>query len=281
MNTKTYYHTVASDLPAKYRLRSYIIGRFPLLDTSSSAKKAVKNGCVIINGRVGMTGDWVSADDIVIYNLEIPHKNTNEKIEVIFEDEFLMIVNKPPGIKSSGSGNNNFQTRLKHHPMSELEDSLPYPYLVHRLDRQTSGLMIAAKTMSARRSLGAMIEGRQLHKEYFCLVQGYLENKNRMINILLDEKEAVTEIIETKLLNTKDEATYVVVKIHTGRTHQIRRHMLSIGYPIVGDDIYNVGGVTFGNGLFLMASVIEFIHPISNEPLSFRLKPNNKFLKYI
>lgn len=282
MEYRDFIHIVPSDLQGRERLSKYAVGVFPYLETGSAVKKAIKKRQVKINGRIGDTGDWVVAGDKLKYETSFEKPiEIDPIIEVVYEDDYLIIINKPPGLLSSGESGNSLQNILKSYPASKSEGALFYPYLIHRLDRQTSGLIIAARTIVARRRLGEMVEQRKLIKEYSLLVEGYLDTANNFIKNEIDNKESQTEILTYSYLKTKDDATYVRVRLHTGRTHQIRRHFFEIGHPVIGDDIYNPSGLTFGRGLFLMADYISFEHPILENQIEVNVNLHNKFLKYV
>lgn len=282
MQERNFTHTIPIGLTERQRLSKYVIGRFPFLETGSAVKKAIKKREIYINGRVGTSGDWLNEGDILEYKTSFVKPATIDPIiNVVFEDEHLLVINKPPGLLSSGETSRSLQNVLKSYPSSDADGALFYPYLIHRLDRQTCGLIIAARTIDARRKLGAMVEQHEITKEYSLVVQGYLENEIQFLTEPIDEKEANTEILTIRRLETKDTSSYIRVRLHTGRTHQIRRHMLNIGCPVIGDDIYNKDGLSFGRGLFLMADHLEFIHPIKDERILLDVNLHDKFLKYL
>lgn len=277
---KRFTHVVSSTLEDNKRLRSYLKGVFLYLETGSAVKRAIERGQIFINGRIGYTGDWVSAGDRIEYIFEYEVQNSKrDDLDILFEDKDIMILRKPAGLASSGN-RRSLQGQLR---MVEIEDelgSLPFPQLVHRLDRATEGLILAAKTIGSRRKLGAMFENRQINKEYMLVVSGHLSANLSGIDDMLDNKTARTEILESHWLNTKDKTSCVWVRLHTGRTHQIRRHFKIIGHPLVGDDIYNKGGLNFGTGLLLCAFKIEFEHPHSGQRVSVEMKIPQKIAKY-
>lgn len=282
MNQRHFIHIVPLDLHERPRLSNYIVGKFPFLETGSAAKKAIKKKEILINGRVGATGDWVIAGTKLEYISQfVKDLDIDPLINVAYEDDHLLILNKPPGLLSSGESSKSLQGMLKSYPSVDKEGALFYPYLIHRLDRQTCGLIIATRTIEARRKLGVMVENHEVKKEYSLIVQGHLDYGERFIEEPIDDKNAKTEILFIRHLETKDAATYLRVRLHTGRTHQIRNHLLNIGYPLIGDDIYNKEGLSFGRGLFLMSDYLEFEHPVSGEQLGAKVKLHAKFHKYL
>jgi len=280
MQSKEYNHIVPYTFTDRIRLSKYIVGKFPLLESASAAKKAIKNGEITINGRVGQTADWIVAGDKIDFKTYFQKPISKTDLDVVFEDDYLLVINKPPGMLSSGNSR-SLQSELKSYPESKTGNALFYPYLVHRLDRQTSGLIIAARTMDCRRQLGLMIDQNQLTKEYSLMVEGHFNQEIKYLDDDIDEKSAKTEILKVKHLKTMDPSSYVRVRLHTGRTHQIRKHFFGCGYPIVGDDIYNKDGLSFGRGLFLMSDYLKILHPVTDKQMEVEVKLHDKFLKYL
>ncbi|MFT4536011.1 MAG: 23S rRNA pseudouridine1911/1915/1917 synthase [Saprospiraceae bacterium] len=282
MNQRHFSHIVPPDLHERQRLSNYIVGKFPFLETGSAAKKAIKKKQVLIDSRVGVTGDWVIAGTKLEYISQFDeHHQVDPAINILYEDDHFLILNKPPGLLSSGNSSISLQGMLKSYPTVDKEGALFYPYLVHRLDRQTCGLIIAARTIDARRRLGEMVENHQIIKRYSLIVEGHLENNIKYIDQPIDDRDAKTEILSITHLSTNDASSYIRVRLHSGRTHQIRRHFLGIGHPIVGDDIYNKEGLSFGRGLFLMADYLEFEHPITGSQVLMTVDLHGKFRKYL
>jgi len=265
----------------KERLSKYLVGKMLYLETLSAVKKAIKVGRVTVNGKIATTGYWVQIGDVIKYSIPISADHTDTKIEVLFEDDHLLIVNKPPGLLSSGVSGPSLQTQLMDYRSSGVEDALSCPYLIHRLDKATSGIMMAARSMEARRSLGTMLETRAINKEYSVIVEGIVSQKLEWITTEIDGQSAKTEILSAKPLVTRDASTYVRVRLHTGRTHQIRRHLADAGHPIIGDILYNSDGLSFGYGLFLMADRVQFIHPITSVEVDKAAPLHKKFDRYI
>jgi len=211
----------------------------------STIYKLIRKGKIYVNGkRVRDPGFDLEEGDIVeikYVNLENLPKRSDKKdltpvpmkLDIIHENDNYLVLNKPPGVAiHPGKGV---------HVATLIEGLLYYgqeqrfePFLVHRLDKDTSGLLIVAKNREAARVLTEMFKGRNVEKEYIALVKGVPEN-NLKITIPLDGQEAVSEIVSVKPLKN---VSLLRVKIHTGRKHQIRRHLSQIGFPVVGDDTY-------------------------------------------
>lgn len=269
-----------ADLEGKFRLSSYAKGLFPYLETGSAVKKAIKKKLIKLNDKIGNTGDWVIAESTISYELTytLPEKDTNS-VEIFYEDHDLLIVRKPPGISSSGNVR-SLQHHLHSVPILDYDGSLPYPYLVHRLDKATEGLLIAAKNIETRRLLAKMLENHSIVKSYVCIVEGKMDKSLKWITTDIDGKPAKTEILKTTVLDTRDITSKVFVTLHTGRTHQIRKHFSEIGHPIVGDNLYNKEGLSFRTGLLLCAYYLEFDHPMTHEKVNVEYPIPFKISKY-
>lgn len=192
----------------------------------------------------------------------------------------MAVINKPAGITVSG---NSFKTIFNALPYNLKEstesDALFKPTPVHRLDNQTSGILLIAKTKTAQIELGKQFENKTIQKNYVAIVVGAIF-KNCTVNSPIENKESLTffETIEVvKSLKFK-ELTYLKATPKTGRTHQIRIHLASIGHPILGDKLYGDKEMLHkGKGLFLAATDITFLHPKTSEKITFKIAVPNKF----
>ena len=284
MFTKEYIHRVAADYNLAQRLSRYLVDVFPGLETASSVKKAIKKDSILINGRIGNTGDYIRPCDVISYTkkIDLDTPDLDIDVEIVFEDEHLLILNKPFGMVSVSSRHrHSIQGYLHNSEFRNLDSDLVFPQLIHRLDRDTGGLIIAAKDLTTRRALGDMLEQGEVQKYYTALVEGRVEECPFKIASKVDDKAALTYILNTQPTNTEDRTTMLSIKLATGRKHQIRRHLHSICHPIVGDNIYNKTGLNFGRGLFLMARRVEFLHPITQIIVSAEIDLHAKFNKYV
>ena len=264
------------------RLLDFCLQNFSFLKTRSGIKKAIKKGLVKVNGEELGGGIWLKADQLIeLFESQISkHKDFEMKLEVIFEDEDIAVINKPAGIEVSGNKFKTIQNALAFNlKTSNKKDKLSRPIPVHRLDFPTSGLLLCAKTHQAAVKLGKQFEEKTIKKTYFAIVNGKLEESGE-INSPLNEKEAITLYKNIKTIPSleAEKITLVELKPLTGRTHQLRKHLAGIGHPIVGDSLYTSGiPLLKGKGLLLAATQIVFSHPITNQTVQFKITLPHKF----
>ncbi len=271
---------IVSGLEEEIRFVDYIIGVFDGFETRNAVKTGIKKRRFLINGINAETGIWMKEGD----SIELLERNEKPKaydldIEVVYEDDYLAIVNKLAGLVVSG---NQFKTlenclvdQLKRSPV---EDALDWALPVHRLDAPTSGLVIFAKSISARRKLGEMLEQKQITKIYHAVVHGV--PTEGIINAPIDGKESSSklELIRSVASPQNEHLSLVRLEPITGRTHQLRIHCQSIGHSIVGDKKYENENGTFRNkGLFLSATQVSLSHPNTGKALQVEIPLPNKF----
>lgn len=280
-----YIHIVSKGI-AGIRLSDYLAGIFPGLETRSGVKKAIKRGEIWLENLQGTTAAYVSSGNKVIWNKSdhIPSKIYKVKTKVVYEDDYLAIVNKPAGIVVSGNRFDTLENGLiAHLSKSVYEDALQIPRSIHRLDSATSGLLIVAKTQSARIELGRLFENKKISKTYYAIVIGNTPDDG-IITAPIDGKEAKTRFEKIESVRSLVSNTLSLLKLYpeTGRTHQIRIHLSKSGYPILGDKIYGDPGFLLkGKGLFLCASGVRFIHPFANQELNLTIDMPLKFRRFL
>ena len=272
------------------------------LDLSRSmAQKLIENGSVLVNEKIPKTSYKTKLRDKIKINIEEPKETSlvaqEIPLDIIYEDNDILVVNKPKGMVVH-PGNGNPDGTLVNAVLNHCKDSLSgiggeiRPGIVHRLDKDTSGLIIIAKNDKAHINLSEQIKERKVNKIYTALVRGVIPEDEATINMPIgrsktdrkkmavrkDGKEAITHITVIKRYKNY---TLLKVKIYTGRTHQIRVHLAEIGYPVVGDEVYSNGKNEFGvHGQMLHSTSLEFVHPIAGEKLHFEA-PLPKYFKEI
>ena len=277
MNSVT--HTVST---TGLRLDRHCSKCFPQVSSLKRAKKWIKNGWITLNGKRAQTGWFVKMGDVITLSLPNEILPVWEKpLEKYWEDEHLAVVYKPAGMPVHSQERRSLRHALGFAllPTSE-SDALVQFEPVHRLDMRTQGLMLIAKTARARAQLGLdFADHASIHKWYQCLVVGELEDGESHEPI--DDKVAHSR---WKVLETVDSAftgkvSLVEVQIFTGRTHQIRKHMLAQATPVLGDDLYTTGRPLRNKGLFLCAMRLGFRHPVFGYQIEIEIPTPHKLQK--
>ena len=265
-----------------------------LEDTSRvTIQRLIANGKVLVNGKTikasykVQTGDNIQVEGEV--PVEVSLKAQEIPLDIIYEDNDIIVVNKPKGMVVHPA-NGNPDGTLVNAIMAICKDSLSgiggeiRPGIVHRLDKDTSGIIIVAKNDKAHINLSEQIKDHKVKKTYIALVRGIVKENEATINMPIGRSEkdrkkmAVTKkgkeaITHFKVLQRYDNYTLLQVNIETGRTHQIRVHLSQIGYPIVGDEVYSNGKNEWNvRGQCLHAKSLEFTHPITGEKMYLEAK---------
>ena len=269
-------------LSSPVRLYDYLAQHTTILASRKATKKALGKTRVTLNGLPTKGAEFLKIGDQITVREEesIVKKIFPLTVNVLFEDEYLAIVEKPSGIPTSG---NYYKTLLNALPFnlkkSTDKDALPTPLPIHRLDKLTSGLVVVAKTYTARILLGKMLENKEISKQYLAVVHGKI-NGFGLLNSPVEGKSALSsyrslEHFETKRFGC---ATLIELSPITGRTHQLRIHLARLGFPIFGDKTYIMNKkTTMDKGLFLQAYLISFDHPILHSRIEFQIQQPNKF----
>lgn len=277
-------HTVLS-LLERVRLSDYIPGIFKTLASRKASKKAIKNGLITINGSIGFTGDYLIGGEVLeLYQSPIQNKkpSIDLKLEVLFEDDHLAIVYKPAGIVVSGNKKFTLENALGANlKKSSQKDRLERPEPVHRLDYPTSGALLIAKTSTSLIALNTMFKEKSIQKKYVAVTMGK-QIETGIIEKEIDNKPSKTtfRVVQKIESNKYDSLNLVELIPATGRRHQLRKHMASLGNPIFGDLLYAEEGKNGkGNGLYLHAYSLEFEHPKTKQNISVLAAVPKKFIQ--
>ena len=262
--------------------------------------KLINNEFVLVNGKKEKASYKVKIDDIIKildgFKEEADIIPVKMDLDIVFEDDDIMVINKPSGlVVHPGSGN---KTNTLVNGLLDYTNNLSdvngeeRPGIVHRLDKDTSGLMLVAKSNKAHQVLTEDFSNHDVKREYYALVKGVFPhntaiidapigrdeiNRKKMAVTAKNSKKAITHL--TVLKRYKD-YTLVKLDLETGRTHQIRVHMAYIGYPVVNDPLYNTKKASeFGQ--FLHSKTITFTHPITKEELHFESDLPQEFQQFI
>lgn len=274
-------HSVAP-LEKPIRLQEYVVGIFKTLPTKSGIKKAIKKGLVLVDKKTTSTAQFINGGEIIeLFQSEesSTFKRLKLDLNVLFEDDYLAIIYKPSGILVSGNSfitiDNALSQNLK---KSALTDAVR-PRPIHRLDYPTSGVLLVGKTNTAIISLNKLFENKEIKKTYFAITIQKMQ-QNGEIDFLVDEKKSFTKYNVLQTVKSERFGYLNLVKLQpkTGRKHQLRKHLLAIENPILGDKEYFKENLILNRkGLYLHASTLEFIHPFTKEEISISKEIPEKF----
>lgn len=263
---------------------NYCIEAFPLLGSRTSVKKAIGTDRLLINGEKPRFNQNLVPGDILSLTSSghLKARSFDKKIPVVYEDDYLLVVNKPAGIATNGNRIKTVENALAGFvDRPDLPDALPRPIAAHRIDLPTKGLVMLAKTKGVLIQLTEDFSQNGIRKEYTAIVHGEAPQKGE-INQPIRRKEAITEYRTLRTVPSRVYKHLSLVKLKpiTGRTHQLRIHMRQVGHLILGDQQYAAGQKTIlGKGLFLCATRLAFRHPITQEPLVISIDPPVRFEK--
>ena len=254
----------------------------------SQIQKLIEEGRVLVNNETTVSrykvnpGDFITAEYLEQTPTDIKPKDI--ALDIVYEDEDLIVINKPKGLvvhPAAGNYDNTLVNALLYH-CKELSDINGYyrPGIVHRIDKDTSGLLVCAKNNAAHAALSAQLQDKTCFRKYYAIVNGIIDNNEGIINAPIgrsskdrqkmevtdkNSKEAITEF---KVLQRFSSTCLVECELKTGRTHQIRVHMAFIKHPVLNDPKYSKKTID-ETGQYLHAYYLSFIHPKTNERMEF------------
>lgn len=264
----------------------------------SSISKMIKAGEVLVNGEKVKAGYIVKLDDTVEVNHEeevmdvLPEKMD---LDIVYEDDDVIVVNKANGVvvhPAPGNYHGTLVNGLLYHSKLSDNNGQFRPGIVHRIDADTTGLLMVAKNNKAHEKLAKQLEEKTTHRKYVALVWGVIkedtglvdapigrsDNDRKKMAINPKGKEAITHF---RVLKRFENATLVELKLETGRTHQIRVHMEYIGHPVVNDPVYGRRKLIDDTGQCLHAKELGFVHPTTGEYMQFDSNLPDEFLNIL
>lgn len=267
------------------RLSDICAGWFQAIPSRKGMKKAIDRGWVLVNGEVADTGRWIhGGESVELRRPEVVNKPQFAlKLEVLFEDEYLAVVVKPAGIAVSGNQRRTLENALPGNlSQSTMPDALLHPEPVHRLDFPTSGALLVAKTQKTLAALNKMFEDRQIEKRYVAVVAGSI-NPEGEIHLPIAEKPAHSAYEVVYSLDSKRFGQLHLLRLvpYTGRRHQLRIHMASLGCPVLGDLRYAGESTLRGKGLFLHSEMLRFVHPVTGTELEVKAQVPQKYDRFL
>lgn len=257
--------------------------------TRSAVKKLVDDGEITVNGNKVKAGRTLKIGEEISVNIPDPVKldleAENIPLDIIYQDKDIAIINKPQGM-TVHAGNGTHGSTLVNALLYHLDslsgiNGVIRPGIVHRIDKDTSGLLVVAKNDAAHLSLSEQIKNKTCHRIYLALLEGTVKQNDGVIDTFIGRSDknrtmmAVKDsgrcaVTHFKVLKRYKEFTFAEFKLETGRTHQIRVHCKYIGHPIVGDPVYGYEKQKFKlNGQLLHAWKLELTHPSTGERMSF------------
>ena len=255
----------------------------------SKITKLIKEGQILVNGSKVKAGYALRENDEIVIDYveeEMKAEPENLNLDIVYEDEDVIVVNKPNGMvvhPAIGNPNGTLVNGLMYHSknLSTINGEFR-PGIVHRIDADTTGLLMVAKNDNAHMKLAKQLEEKTAHRIYYAIVEGVINNETGTIDAPIGrdnrdrKKMAVCEenskhaVTHFRVIERYKRATLIELKLETGRTHQIRVHMKYIGHPVVNDPVYGNRKMIFDqSGQCLHAKELGFVHPVTNEFMKF------------
>ena len=272
------------------RLDKYLAEQFPE-QTRSYLQKLIKDGEVLVNGKIVKTGYQLSCNDEVAVNIPEPKELDVEaqemELDIVYEDDDVILINKPKGMvvhPAPGHTTDTLVNGLLYHCRDNLSgiNGVARPGIVHRIDRDTTGILIVCKNDLSHNSIAAQLKEHSITRKYRALVHGNLKEDQGTVEgpigrhpvdrkkMAINERNGKPAVTHYTVLERFGNYTLIECQLETGRTHQIRVHMSSIGHPLVGDEVYGPAKCPFKlQGQCLHAMVLGFVHPKTEEYMEF------------
>lgn len=269
------------------RLDSYLSNKLDI--SRSKVKKLIDENKIRVNDKLVKSSYKIKENDLItieeIKEEEMNIKKENIPLEIVYEDDDVIVVNKPNKMvvhPAPGNYSGTLVNALLYHfnSLSDINGSIR-PGIVHRIDAETTGLLMVAKNNKAHEILAKELEEKKTYRKYIALVHGVImhdtgtidapigrdENDRKKMKVTdINSKEAITHF---KVLERYNKATLIELRLETGRTHQIRVHMNYIGYPVVNDPVYGRRKIIDDTGQCLHAKELGFVHPTTGKYMQF------------
>lgn len=291
---------IVAEVDVNKRIDNFIAEKTDL--TRSYVQKLIEQGNVKINEKVPKVSYKTQLNQEI--NVTIPDAKVLEikpekiELDILYEDDDVIVVNKPKGMvvhPAAGNYSGTLVNAIMEHCGDNLSEinGVIRPGIVHRIDKDTSGVLVVAKNNNAHLKLAAQLKEHSMNRIYIAVVSGNLKNDEGTIDkpiarnpkdrkkmaVVYGGREAITHY---KVIKRLMDCTIVELKLETGRTHQIRVHMASIGHPLLGDSVYGNGKNKYGFiGQALHAKMLGFIHPSTGKYIEFSSEPPIEFQKLL
>ena len=281
------------------RLDSYLASNLDI--SRSKIQKLIKEDKILVNGKsvnssyVVKEGDKITVNNLL--NFEINVEPENIDIDVVYEDDYLAIINKASGMVVHPAPGNYTGTLVNAllYRFNTLSNNNIRPGIVHRIDKDTTGLLVVAKDDKTHELLSEMLKKKEIKRTYWAIVDGIIphstgtidapigrdiNNREKMCVTDINSKDAITHFKVLKRFKNTNQ-TLIECNLDTGRTHQIRVHMAYIGYPIYNDPVYGKRKNNTEFGQFLHSKKISFVHPITGELIEKEVDLPKEFKTYL
>ncbi len=296
------YRFIVSEEKAGQRIDKFLSEN--ISDRSRSfIASVIEDGEALVNGKVVSKSYKVSTEDVVCVSVsdatELEAVPQNIPIDIIYEDGDLIVVNKPKGMvvhPAAGNPDGTLVNALLYHCKGKLSgiNGVLRPGIVHRIDKNTSGLLVVAKSDRAHFSLSEQIKEHSMTREYRAVIYGHLKEQEGTVDapigrsavdrkrMCVTDKNSKYAVTHYTVIEEFKDFSYISCKLETGRTHQIRVHMSYIGHPLAGDDVYGPKKViTELSGQCLHAMRLGFKHPVSGEYMEFTSELPDYFQRFL
>ena len=268
--------------------------------TRTEASKMIKSGLVLVNGKTTKNSYKINDNDKIEIIGTLTYENNFEKekidLDIVFEDDDIIVLNKQSGLvvhPGAGNKNHTLVNALMYHTesLSDIQGDNRLG-IVHRLDKDTSGLMLVAKTNQAHKILSEDFKNKKVKREYVAIIEGNFPHDHACIDapigrnnksrkeMTVTSKNSKNAITHLKVIKRYKNYTLVKLILDTGRTHQIRVHLSYIGYPVLNDPVYSKK-ISDSYGQYLHSKKITFIHPITKKEMTFETDYPEEFKTFL